>query len=78
MQNLHSFNSVNENLMLNKTLMLLPNQFDYTYPQHHTMSLPMQDSLNKISAQFHVFNVTVSITTTPSMHTMTAEEILFV
>jgi len=42
------------------------------------MSLPKQDSLNKISAQFHVFNVTVSVTTTPSMHTTTVDEMLFV
>jgi hypothetical protein len=42
------------------------------------MSLPMQDSLNKVSAQFHVLNVTVSVTTTPSMHTTIAEEMLFV
>jgi len=42
------------------------------------MSLAMQDSLNKISAQFHVFNVTVSVIITLSMHTMAMEEMLFV
>jgi hypothetical protein len=41
------------------------------------MSLPMQVSLNKVSAQFHVINVKVSVTTTPSMHTTTVEEMLF-
>jgi len=67
------------NRMVNKLLMLLPNQFVYTAcPEHHIMSLPMQDSLNKVLAQFHVFNVTVSVTTTPSMHTTTMEEMLFV
>jgi len=38
----------------------------------------MQDSLNKISAQFLVFNVMVSVTPTPSMHTMSVEEMIFV